>query len=242
MTKSLLTLDQLSRAARYNFSMGLLSQSEMAILVAYWQSGHSLQVDGMYGPATKETLDLPTGVEISNQTTTRKTSRIFYVPDTFDMVVTLYGDPTLGVLPTWEKHNLIELHDLPGVPTHWAVRLNVMTQEIFREGLRRAKESCPGYRIQRVGSYNFRMRSSGSGKLSLHGYGAALDIDAETNKAVRFKLGTKPEYWSQHWKSVWPLGLPKEFVEAMESVGLVWGGRFSTYVDPMHFQAAGINA
>ena len=38
---------------------------------------------------------------------------------------------------------------------------------------------------------------------------------------------------------LWPDGLPRAFVEAFESVGFSWGGRWKGYCDPMHFSFSG---
>ncbi len=73
------------------------------------------------------------------------------------------------------------------------------------------------------GVYNFR-RISGSGKLSLHAYGAAIDLDPDRNplgKAWQPNSGMMPE----------------AVVALFEAAGWKWGGRFQTRKDCMHFQA-----
>jgi len=73
------------------------------------------------------------------------------------------------------------------------------------------------------GGYNFR-RISGSAQLSLHSYGAAIDLDPDHNP-----LG-KP----------WQPGtgmMPEPVVALFEAAGWKWGGRFNHRKDCMHFQA-----
>lgn len=71
------------------------------------------------------------------------------------------------------------------------------------------------------GSFNFRPMRGGHA-LSMHSYGVAIDFDADEN-----------EFGSHH-----ALFNPNSLmVEAFESEGWVWGGRWS-YPDNMHFQAA----
>jgi len=73
------------------------------------------------------------------------------------------------------------------------------------------------------GSYNYR-RISGSTKLSLHAYGAAIDLDPEHNPLGR---AWRPDVGM----------MPVEVVETFEAAGWKWGGRFEGRKDCMHFQA-----
>ena len=74
------------------------------------------------------------------------------------------------------------------------------------------------------GVYNFR-RISGSAKLSLHAYGAAIDLDPERNR-----LG-------KEWQPSRGM-MPAAVVALFESAGWKWGGRFQRRKDCMHFQAS----
>lgn len=76
------------------------------------------------------------------------------------------------------------------------------------------------------GSYNQRPMRGGSAR-SMHGYGAALDIDAEEN--------------AQHDEH--GLFTPTSLITIkFEAEGWVWGGRWSvSSVDKMHYQAARIH-
>jgi hypothetical protein len=71
------------------------------------------------------------------------------------------------------------------------------------------------------GVYNFR-RISGSARLSMHSYGAAIDLDPERNP-----LG-------KAWE---PGMMPMEVVQIFEDAGWKWGGRVAHRPDCMHFQA-----
>lgn len=73
------------------------------------------------------------------------------------------------------------------------------------------------------GAYNFR-RISGSSKLSLHSYGAAIDLDPEHNPLGRA------------WKADTGM-MPTPVVDLFEAAGWKWGGRFKSRKDCMHFQA-----
>ncbi len=69
------------------------------------------------------------------------------------------------------------------------------------------------------GSYIYRA-TRGSGSLSPHSYGMAIDLDAQWNQ-----LGWGPEQYEMH----------PDVVAIAEQLGFTWGGRFSR-PDAMHFQ------
>ncbi|HYT43511.1 MAG TPA: M15 family metallopeptidase [Methylomirabilota bacterium] len=73
------------------------------------------------------------------------------------------------------------------------------------------------------GSYVFRS-IRGSTRLSMHGYGVALDIASSLNE-----MGSP---WDPHH------GLPSQVIKEFEEEGWVWGGRWHGRPDAMHFQAA----
>ena len=242
-----MTDDEIRDAITYNKTRGLfgmpLAADEFALLVEAWQHEHGLRTDGMYGPATQ--------AQVVEHLAQIRRPIIFAVPATHADVVDYYGDPSREprekgqANQSWFMANIVECHGstaLPGVPAHWYVQVHHRARDFFRAGLEAAARFCPGYEIQRVGGFNYRVRGGNPEALSLHSSGAAIDIDAATNGAKRFARGKKPEPFSQAWKELWPKGLPEAFVVAMKSVGLVWGGDFESYVDCMHFQAAGPSA
>jgi hypothetical protein len=73
------------------------------------------------------------------------------------------------------------------------------------------------------GCYNYR-RISGSGRLSTHAWGAAIDLDPDRNP-----LG-QPHSPEQGM-------MPMPVVALFEAEGWRWGGRFVSRPDCMHFQA-----
>jgi D-alanyl-D-alanine carboxypeptidase len=72
-----------------------------------------------------------------------------------------------------------------------------------------------GYNIESVGGYNYRGKRGGGG-LSMHAYGAAVDINPGRNP-----MGGKST------------DLPSDVEQMAWAHGLSWGGRFG---DPMHFE------
>ncbi len=73
------------------------------------------------------------------------------------------------------------------------------------------------------GCYEFRRKRGLSG-ISLHAYGAAIDLDPEHNP-----LGKK---WQPNTGM-----MPDIAIETFQAAGWKWGGTFSGRKDPMHFQA-----
>ena len=61
-------------------------------------------------------------------------------------------------------------------------------------------------------------RIPGSGSLSLHAWGLAIDLNAAANPRLR---GSRQD---------------RRLVAAMEDAGFTWGGRWPTVPDPMHFE------
>jgi hypothetical protein len=74
------------------------------------------------------------------------------------------------------------------------------------------------------GSYNFRMNVNSPSKLSLHAYGAAIDLAAAENP--------NGAPWRDNG-----LMLPRWAIDAFLAEGWCWGGDFSGTPDAMHFQA-----
>lgn len=78
------------------------------------------------------------------------------------------------------------------------------------------------------GSFNWR-NISGTNRLSVHSYGAAIDVNAA--------LGG---YWKWSGQKQGNVGvfenkIPKEVVEEMERFGFIWGGKWHHF-DGMHFE------
>lgn len=143
------------------------------------------------------------------------------------------------VSKAWARANCITARGLPGYDR--PVYVHRLVEPYLREALRRAGIAAPSYRIERLGCFAPRhQRHDKSRPLSDHSWAIAFDINASDNAArtaaqLRHKVGCVPEPWDERWRFVWPRGVPEAFVEAFESVGFEWGGRWSSFPDPMHF-------
>lgn len=156
-------------------------------------------------------------------------------------VYATFGNPGTGHPdPAWEKANIVEKRDLPGVPHKWYFQCHRLVEPYIREALRRALLADPDYEIVTAASYVFRhQRHDPKRPLSYHSWGIAFDIDPSLNSGKTFDVKKTPPPWSKEWRKHWPKGLSQEFVEAVESVGFAWGGRWRGYIDPMHFEFVG---
>ena len=156
----------------------------------------------------------------------------------------MFGNPGVGSVDwRWRRKNIVVVRDLPGVPRKWYVKLHRLAEPYFREGLRRALVA--GYEVDRFGGFVFRhIRNDSARPLSLHALGIAADVNSQDNYSRTFRRGTTPEAWKAEWNDAWPRGVPRAFVEAMQSVGFVWGSDWDedgvtadhSYIDPMHFE------
>lgn len=167
---------------------------------------------------------------------------------TQDQAIGAYGNPgthQAKPLPGWVKANIVgcgwngkaELPAMPGVPPHLWFAVHREVEPAMRQAFAAAHAAAPGYQIGSAGCWVFRhQRHDVARPLSLHSWGIAVDVDAGTNAGR--ELDHPPEPWSKAWLALWPHGLPRAFVEAFESHGFAWGGRWHGYVDPMHFQIA----
>lgn len=78
-----------------------------------------------------------------------------------------------------------------------------------------------GYRVRTLGCFAPRASRGNPRLFSLHSFGLAVDINADTNPMRKPMVRDIPDAW----------------VDVFERAGWTWGGRWST-PDPMHFQAA----
>lgn len=222
----------------------VLSISHITELVFQFQRSNGLLVDGKFGPLTCSALEEHLFLEERPEDGWEP----FYAPAGFlpesrEDFHRVWGDPGAGALDRdWYAKNIIELHqmhgnELPFVPPGRYIKCHRYAEPYLREALRRAQISCPAYKVERIGAFNYRhMRHNPAMPLSMHAFGIAVDIDPHKNRAVRFAKGMRPEPWSKQWKDVWPDGLPSEIVLAFESCSFQWGGRWERFCDPQHFE------
>lgn len=148
--------------------------------------------------------------------------------------VEVYGHPGSPKLDRrWERRNMVVARDLVGAPLG-KLYVHRKSEACLREALRRTLLACPGYKIERLGCFNYRpQRHDPTRPLSYHAFGVAIDVDPEHNQARR---APDVEPFSEAWYDIWPRGLPQAFVRAWESCGWSWGGRWANWRDPMHFE------
>jgi hypothetical protein len=205
--------------------------------VARHQAAEKLSVDGIIGPVTWERLraELAPPASLTGVTVTGAPS----VPNGLGEIIATFGDPRKLIGPdglvsrenelAWERQ-ILGRGKLPfAIPldprkpgevkaTFYAHRklvgaFEAVFQELNRLGLRQRIHSWGGI-------YSFRSIRGSSSNLSLHAFGAAIDLNAETNQ-----LGTAGD-------------MDPGVVGVFAHFGFVWGGDFRSRPDPMHFQYA----
>jgi len=152
----------------------------------------------------------------------------------------IFGDPGFA-RPSkhFQRERMTTARNLPGGWNRGRGKLycHELAEPFLREALTRAAQNGSLADVQRIGCYVHRhQRHDPRRPLSFHSWGIAIDIDPALNKSRKFGRGLKPEPFSEEWRAWWPLGLSRELVEAFESVGWRWGGRWERFVDPMHFE------
>lgn len=154
-------------------------------------------------------------------------------PTGFSEILTAYGDiheyvREDGTLePRWEVEKLA-FAQLPfPIPLSWApskrvtrMRVHRVLVTTFEKTFQDLADNGLWQHIHEYGgAFAFRLQRGSGSKVSLHAFGAAVDLNPRTN----------------------PLGhhgdMPRTVVEVFERRGFVWGGNFGR-PDSMHFQFA----
>jgi hypothetical protein len=213
-------------------------EAALAQAVAAWQQQAQLAEDGIIGPDTWQQVKV--ALSPPDSLTGVLPAELPPVPDGLAGVLATFGDPrpllkANGTISKenealWQRRTLLR-GTLPfaipldpkrpakGVKTRFFAHRKLVPafeavfQEIARLGLREHIHSWGGI-------YNFRPIRGSKGHLSLHCFGAAIDLNSESNG-----LGTAGD-------------MHPRVVEVFEHFGFLWGGNFRSRPDPMHFQYA----
>jgi D-alanyl-D-alanine carboxypeptidase-like protein/MacB-like protein len=127
-----------------------------------------------------------------------------------------YGTDWIRVEPGWLRRHVVTR----SVPILGAVTCNRRLFGPLRGAMRALERRGLSHVVDRgdyAGCYAAR-RIPGSGSLSLHAWGLAIDLNAAANP----RLGSSRQ--------------DRGLVRAMEGAGFIWGGRWPTAPDPMHFE------
>jgi hypothetical protein len=127
-----------------------------------------------------------------------------------------YGSDWIRIEPRWLDRNIVTR----SVPILGSVTCNRRLFAPLRRALRTLDRRGLSDVVDRgdyAGCFAPR-RIPGSGSLSLHAWGLAIDINAAANP----RLGDSRQ--------------DRRLVRAMEDAGFTWGGRWPTVPDPMHFE------
>jgi len=211
---------------------------DFALTVARWQQDKKLDVDGILGPITWR--EMRTELAPPDSLTALIPADAPPPPNGYEAIVRTFGDPSPllqrdgSMSPDneliWERQTLARGRFSFAIPldpanpeagvakTFSAHRSLVSTFEAVFEEIARLELKVAIHSYQ--GIYAFRPIRGIGARLSLHAFGAAIDLNAETN----------------------PLGgdgdMDPRVVEVFRHFGFRWGGDFAGRKDPMHFQYA----
>jgi hypothetical protein len=143
------------------------------------------------------------------------------------LFVAMYGDCNKNEV----SKNLVPIEWLPkhGGGRIAITRINGVNAAL--EAVSRALDELPNEFLKYLnppsGTYNCR-KIAGSNIISMHAYGAALDINAKYSNYWRWALsnGAEPKWQNQ---------IPIRIVRIFEEHGFIWGGYWYHY-DTMHFE------
>ena len=127
-----------------------------------------------------------------------------------------YGTDWIRIEPRWLRRNVVTR----SIPILGAVTCNRRLFPPLRRALRALARRGLSHVVDRAdyAGCHAPRRIPGSGALSLHAWGLAIDLNAAANP----RLGGSRQ--------------DRRLVRAMEEAGFTWGGRWPTVPDPMHFE------
>lgn len=136
----------------------------------------------------------------------------------------MYGDCSTGGVA---KH-LVALNWLPdrGGKQVLVTRVNDVDRKlaaVLDELAKLPPATIQDYLLPLSGGYNCRA-VAGTNRISMHGYGAAIDIAL-----------SKSDYWRWSPSGAYRNRIPNEIVEIFERHGFIWGGKWKSF-DTMHFE------
>jgi len=161
--------------------------------------------------------------------------------DNMEALERYYGKIGIGAdgrpTPSWEARNLVTIVAPYPMVLAWDTAravLRLRCHRLVRDSLLRVfdtiKSRFPTDAARQHagahlfgGVYEYR-RIGGSARLSVHSFGAAIDIDPARNPR------------GKAWEA--GKGIPLGIVDAFREQGWEWGGDWTNNPDPMHFQAA----
>jgi hypothetical protein len=117
----------------------------------------------------------------------------------------------------WEQRNMVGIRS--GLLPKGKLYVHKDLAGPLLRALAAASLQAPTYRVETIGCWSVRYKRSNAGAVSVHAWGLAVDINAESNP-MRKRIVTD---------------MPPLFVDAFAREGFTWGGTFPT-PDPMHFQ------
>lgn len=155
-------------------------------------------------------------------------------------LVSVYGDAkALGEQGMQKK--LVALEGLPGRFNRGDGKLYGL-HPLMAPHLRLALQLCRDFgvidEIHRIGTFNYRyMRHDPSLPLSFHSYGICIDLNPRENFGwVTSELERSVQPFSDAWYRKYPRGLSEVAVRCFKKAGFGWGGDWSSFRDPMHFE------
>ncbi len=211
----------MSSAKEYNekqLDSGLLTLDHITEMTKLWQEEHGISSDGYFGPKTAGTFEESVDNDGWRTDSGREWAEKKFGAFRFKSL----PSGRIKISPKWVKENIVTVT----LHTGKRVRLHKDVAENFVNTFKNACEAS-GYTPKSVQTFVTRHTLWNPKKsLSCHSWGIAIDFDPPKNPmGGKIKSTGKPSLLRQNM----------EFVEAFESAGWTWGGRWRMK-DDMHFE------